>query len=453
MHGPLKDDRHIYTVSELNSETRNVLENSIGSVWVDAEVSGMARPASGHWYFTLKDDRSQIRCACFRNANRSLGFIPQDGQQLLVRGKISIYEARGDYQLIVEHMEPAGEGELRRAYEALRRKLEEQGLFDPEHKREIPWLPDRIGVITSPSGAAVHDILNIHARRFPGIEIIIYPASVQGKDAATQIIRMIETAVRRRECSVLILARGGGSLEDLWSFNDERLAHAIYQCPIPVVCGVGHETDFTIADFVADLRAPTPSAAIELVTPDREELLANLQYLLGGLREQAARTQRNLTQQLDWQERRLMQLHPEKQITRWRERASIASTRLVHGLMGRIKQNIAVHSQLHRRLQVRSPMPDIAANHRLLADKSTRMVTATRQQMNNITGNLQQLAHRLDVASPLATLSRGYSITTQADDDKVVTVAARLKPADRIRTRLKSGQVVSTVESVHEEDS
>src|SRR5579859_8203563 len=260
--------RNVFSVSRLNREVRLLLEKGLGVVWVEGELSNFSAPSSGHWYFSLKDRDAQLRCAMFRMKNASLGFTPKAGQQVLARGRISLYEPRGDYQLIVEHLEEAGIGALRREFERLKEKLAAEGLFALERKRSLPRFPRRVGVITSASGAALHDVLRVLARRYPPAAVLIYPTPVQGGAASAGLVAAIELASARAECDVLILARGGGSLEDLWSFNDERVARAIRASAIPVVSGVGHEVDFTIADFAADLRAPTPTGAAELVTPD-----------------------------------------------------------------------------------------------------------------------------------------------------------------------------------------
>ena len=276
---PAGSNEQVYTVSELNRLARQLLEQDLPRMWVSGEISNLARPASGHLYFSLKDERAQIRCALFRGASRGGSFMPANGMQVLARGRVSLYEPRGDYQLIVDHLEPAGEGLLRRRLEELKQKLAAAGLFDAARKRPLPALPGAIGVITSPSGAAVRDILHILKRRFPAIPVIIYPVQVQGEQAKFDIVKAFETAARRAECEVLILARGGGSLEDLWAFNEEIVAQAIADSPIPVISGVGHEIDFTIADLVADVRAPTPSGAAELVVPDSRDWLRHLQAL------------------------------------------------------------------------------------------------------------------------------------------------------------------------------
>lgn len=267
----------IFTVSRLNQTVRLLLEHEMGQVWISGEISNFTQPASGHWYFTLKDDNAQVRCAMFRNSNRRVTFRPQHGQQVLVRANITLYEPRGDYQIIVESMQPAGEGLLQQKYEQLKAKLQAEGLFDQQLKKTLPSPAHCVGVITSKTGAALHDILHVLKRRDPSLPVIIYPTAVQGDDAPGQIVRAIELANLRNECDVLIVGRGGGSLEDLWSFNDERVARGIFASRIPVVSAVGHETDVTIADFVADLRAPTPSAAAEVVSRNQQELLRQVQ--------------------------------------------------------------------------------------------------------------------------------------------------------------------------------
>jgi exodeoxyribonuclease VII large subunit len=272
-------ERDIYSVSRLVRETRAVLEGSFPLLWISGEISNLAQPASGHIYFSLKDEIAQVRCAMFRMRRQQLRFQPANGQQVLVRARVSLYEARGELQLIVEHMEPAGEGALRLAFEQLKQKLGAEGLFDSDKKKPLPELPRQLGIITSPSGAAIRDLLSVLRRRFPALPVVLYPVQVQGTEAPRQIVRMLQLANRREECDVLILSRGGGSLEDLQPFNEEAVARAIHASRIPVVSGVGHEIDFTIADFVADHRAPTPSAAAELVAPDRLAWRRQLQQL------------------------------------------------------------------------------------------------------------------------------------------------------------------------------
>jgi len=272
-------NRDIYSVSRLNREVRVLLERGFGSVWLEAEISNFAKPSSGHWYFSLKDAAAQVRCCMFRQRNMLCAFAARDGQKVLVRARIGLYEPRGEYQLVIDHMEDSGLGALKRQFEELSAKLAAEGLFAAERKRPLPMIPKRIGVITSPTGAAIRDILHVLARRFAAVPVLIYPVAVQGATAAAEIAAAVRLAGRRAECDVLILARGGGSLEDLWAFNDEALARAIVASPIPVVSGIGHEIDFTIADFAADVRAPTPSAAAEIAVPDGEEWLISLSRL------------------------------------------------------------------------------------------------------------------------------------------------------------------------------
>ena len=271
--------RDIYSVSRLNREVRVLLERGFASLWLEAEISNLAKPSSGHWYFSLKDAAAQVRCCMFRQRNMLCVFAPRAGQKVLVRARIGLYEPRGEYQLVIDHMEDSGQGALKRQFEELSAKLAAEGLFAPERKRALPSVPRRIGVITSPTGAAIRDILHVLARRFAAIPVLIYPVAVQGAAAAAEITAAVRLAGRRAECDVLILARGGGSLEDLWAFNDEALARAIVASPIPIVSGIGHEIDFTIADFAADVRAPTPSAAAEIAVPDGEEWLASFSRL------------------------------------------------------------------------------------------------------------------------------------------------------------------------------
>ena len=268
----------VYTVSEINQQIRHFLEDNIAPLWLSGEISNFVRPSSGHWYFTLKDDGAYLRCAFFKPFSRGIKFLPQNGMQALIHGSVSLYEARGEYQFIADYIEPAGDGLLQQAFNRLKEKLSQEGLFDEQHKKTMPLYPDSIGIITSPAGAVLHDIIHVLKKRFPLINIILYPASVQGVQAPAEIISAIETANNRRECEVIILGRGGGSLEDLLAFNDENVARAIFNSHLPIVSAVGHEVDFTIADFVADQRAPTPSAAAALISPDQEVLIQQLEY-------------------------------------------------------------------------------------------------------------------------------------------------------------------------------
>lgn len=269
----------IYTVSQFNQTIRSFLEENIAPLWINGEISNFATPSSGHWYFTLKDATASVRCAFFKPRSRGIKFTPENGMHVLLHARASLYEARGEYQLIVDDMEPVGDGLLQKQFEQLKEKLYREGLFDEAHKKPLPIFPKTLGVITSPTGAAIHDILHVLKNRFPILSIILYPTSVQGIQAAGEIVEMIQIANHRKECDVLIVGRGGGSLEDLWSFNEEKVAHAIYDSEIPIISAVGHEVDFTISDFVADVRAPTPSAAAAIASPDQLQLSQTLKHL------------------------------------------------------------------------------------------------------------------------------------------------------------------------------
>ena len=388
------------TVSQLNRQAKTLLEQGLGRLWVEGELSDIARPASGHVYFTLKDKNAQVRAAFFRQRQRGPTINFKDGDQVLAYGRVSLYEARGDYQLIVEQIEPAGEGALKRQFEVLKKKLSAEGLFDEDRKRPLPELPQRIGVITSPSGAAIRDIISILGRRFPSIPVVIYPAAVQGDAAPAELIAALASATSRDECDVLIIGRGGGSLEDLWAFNDEQLARAIADSPIPIVSAVGHEIDFTIADFVADLRAPTPSGAAEIIVPDQEDWLRTLNSLATRIARIGRRTVEDLGQTLDWLGRRLVQTSPSATL----QRSGTRLTSLIQRLSGAARSSVA------------------GVSHRL------------------------DLAMRgLHSVSPLATLERGYAIVEDAKTGKVLLDAADIPPGDDVRARLAHGNLIATV--------
>jgi len=440
--------RDIYTVSRLNREVRTVLEGSFPLIWLEGEISNLARPGSGHWYFTLKDEAAQVRCAMFRNRNMLVKGIPENGMQVLVRARIGLYEARGEYQLVIEHLEEAGDGALRRAFEALKAKLDAAGLFDMAHKQAIPALPRCIGVITSPTGAAIHDILTTLKRRFPGIPVIVYPVPVQGAEAGAEIARMISLAGERAECDVLLLARGGGSLEDLWAFNEEVVARAIYACPIPIVAGIGHEVDITIADFVADQRAPTPTAAAELVSPDQQEWRQRVLQLQTRLQRTAVRGLEARQQQLRYVSSRLP--HPARRLEERLQRLDELALRRNHAMQHLLRHRTAAIRMMQERLQQFSPRQRLAQyrlqNHNL----AQRLQTGLRHRLQRQQQQLQHLAHALDTVSPLATLSRGYAIVTTAGNDKIVRRASEVNPGDAIHTRLAHGRLVSTVTKIDE---
>jgi exodeoxyribonuclease VII large subunit len=444
----LDTTRDIYTVSRLNREVRTVLEGSFPLIWLEGELSNLARPGSGHWYFSLKDEAAQVRCAMFRNRNMLVKGKPENGMQVLVRARIGLYEARGEYQLIIEHLEEAGDGALRRAFEQLKAKLDAAGLFDTAHKQPIPALPRQIGVITSPTGAAIRDILTTLQRRFPGIPVIVYPVPVQGAEAGGEIAHMITLAGERAECDVLLLARGGGSLEDLWAFNEEVVARAMFDCPIPIVSGIGHEVDVTIADFVADQRAPTPTAAAELVSPDQQEWRLRLQQLQNRLQRTVMRSIEARQQQLRYLTTRLP--HPGRQVEERLQRLDELELRRNHAMQHDLRHRHAEVNMLQQRLQKFSPLQRLAQYRLQNQNLGQRLLTALRHQLGQQQQQLQNLAHALETVSPLATLSRGYAIVTTATGDKILRNAADAKIGEAIHTRLAKGRLVSTVTDIDE---
>jgi exodeoxyribonuclease VII large subunit len=433
-------ERPVLRPAQLNALARDLLEGSFASVWVQGEISNFSRPASGHIYFTLKDDRAQVRCALFRQKAAWLRFAPRDGALVLVRGRLTLYEARGDYQLVLEHMEEAGEGALRAAFEALKSRLAAEGLFDAERKRALPRLPRRLGVLTSPSGAAVRDILHVLGRRFPMLEVEVLPVPVQGASAAAEIRAMLERAGASGRYDVLLLARGGGSLEDLWSFNDEALARAVAASPVPVVSAVGHEIDFSLTDFAADLRAPTPSAAAEMLVPDAAELAAGLAHARRRLATAMDRLSADLAQRTDRAFLRLRALSPGARLERGGHRLGALRARFdaAHGA--------ALERRLRRLREARLVL-DAADPRRRLAERSRRAEAALRQQhacgargLQGRQDRLQALARAMHSLSPLGTLARGYAILRDEARGGLVRSVHDAMPGRRLLARVADGE-------------
>ncbi|HTY50820.1 MAG TPA: exodeoxyribonuclease VII large subunit [Steroidobacteraceae bacterium] len=437
-------ERNVYTVSRLNREVRLLLERGLAVLWVEGELSNLSQPASGHWYFTLKDRDAQIRAAMFRQRNAGVGFTPKAGQLVLVRGRVSLYEPRGDYQLIVEHMEEAGVGALKREFERLKAKLAAEGLFAQEQKRPLPPFPRRIGVITSPTGAAVRDVLQILCRRYPPADVIIYPTPVQGAAAVPGLIEAIAIAGARAECDVLILTRGGGSIEDLWAFNDEGVARAIRACPIPLVSAVGHEIDFTIADFAADVRAPTPSAAAELVTPDRMMLLEGLRRLAARLAAGVQRELRTAALRFENLQRRLALTHPGVRLQQQAQRLDELELRLLKSAQRELRDAAVRLANLRRRLALASPVRRIGEAQVRRQALELRLQHALAARLTRVEHRLGLAQGRLHAVSPLATLARGFAVVTQADGT-VVTDAAQVADGEDIRARLGRGTLRARV--------
>ena len=441
----LATQRHIFSVSELNNSVKGLLEGQFPSIWLEAEISNLVQPRSGHLYLTLKDDQAQLRAAMFRGNNIRLKFRPKDGMQVLVRGRLSLFAPRGDYQLIIDHMEEAGLGALQRAFEQLKAKLGAEGLFDENRKQAVPTRPGRIGVVTSATGAAIHDILSVLKRRFPLTEVVLYPTLVQGKEASQAICEAIKTANRRNECDVLIVGRGGGSLEDLWCFNDEQVARSIVASHLPVVSAVGHEVDFTIVDFVADVRAPTPSAAAELLSADGRELLENLSSYQAWLTDRIRRAMLERQQKLVWLSRQLK--HPGKRLQEHAQRLDELELRLQQSIQRVLQQQSNQLRTTHIRLHNQSPATQIKNLRKDVSQLDSRLARSFRQSMEQSSTQLQHLAQRLNTVSPLATLSRGYSIT-KSRDNTILRDVTQVQNGDQIRTQLHQGSLVCTVEQI-----
>ncbi len=443
--------RDIYSISRLVRETRAILEGSFPLLWVEGEISNLARPASGHIYFSLKDEAAQVRCAMFRIKLQHLRFQPANGQQVLIRARVSLYEARGEFQLIAEHMEPAGEGALRLAFERLKEKLANEGLFDTGGKQPLPLLPRQIGLITSPSGAAVRDLLTVLRRRFPAIPVVIYPAPVQGAEAPAKIIRMLQLANLRQECDLLILSRGGGSLEDLQAFNDEAVARAIHASKIPLISGIGHEIDFTIADFVADLRAPTPSAAAEHATPDQHEWRKRLDKQLAQLTGRSKQRIQAGQLQLEKLQRRLDRQQPQQRLTQRTLRLDEVSQRL---FQTQSHQLLSLRSQLNTfqsRLNQQSPVLRLE-RLRSKADKlHERLHRSLSDQLLQHHNRLGQLARDLHNLSPLNTLKRGYAIAVHPADGQILRSAAEISVGELAEVRLAEGQLLCEVKEIQQD--
>ncbi|HDL6961022.1 TPA: exodeoxyribonuclease VII large subunit [Yersinia enterocolitica] len=437
----------IFTVSRLNQTVRQLLEMEMGQIWLTAEISNFSQPSSGHWYFTLKDDRAQVRCAMFRNTNRRTTFRPQNGQQVLVRASITLYEPRGDYQLIAESMQPAGDGLLQQQFEQLKQQLAAEGLFDQSHKQPLPSPAKQVGVITSSSGAALHDVVQVLQRRDPSLPVIIYPTAVQGADAPLQIVRAIQLANLRGECDVLIVGRGGGSLEDLWSFNDERVARAIFNSRIPIVSAVGHETDVTIADFVADLRAPTPSAAAELVSRNQIELVRQIQGQQQRMEMAMDYYLAQRNQQFTRLEHRLQQQHPHLRLARQQTLLLKLQRRLEDSAQNQIRLLGRRTERLQQRLVQAQPQGQIHRYNQRVQQQEYRLRQALERQLNGYRQRFGIACSQLETVSPLATLARGYSVT-QTPEGRLLKTTKQVHTGDKLTTRLQDGWVESEITQI-----
>ena len=447
--GDSRPAREVLTPSQLNTLARDLLEGSFPLIWVEGELSGVSRPGSGHLYFCLKDARAQVRCAMFKPKSTWLKFIPREGLRVLARGRLTLYEARGEYQLVLDHMEEAGEGALRRAFEELRAKLTAEGLFDSARKRPLPLHPRRLGVLTSPSGAAVRDVLSVLARRYPLLHVEILPVLVQGASAAAQITSMLRRASASGRYDLLLLTRGGGSLEDLWPFNDEQLTRAIVASAVPVISAVGHETDFSLADFAADLRAPTPSAAAELLAPSQDDLLRRLRALDARMRNLQRQQLRAAMQRADRAALRLQALRPQARLQLLQRRQEDGLRRLAAAWQRRIAADRARLRHADAVLRAAHPQRRLSRLRERLAAVASRPQSAIGRRLANDAMRLRGLARSLQAVSPLATVARGYAILQQPDG-RVVRSVLDAAAGDLLDARLSDGSLRVRVEPTRE---
>ena len=430
----------IFTVSRLNSRVRILLEQEMGVVWLTGEISNLVMHSSGHWYFSLKDPGAQVRCAMFKGNNRRVIFRPQNGQQVLVQARLSLYEPRGEYQLVIESMQPGGDGLMQLQLEQLRQQLQAEGLFAMERKRPLPGSPQTIGLITSPTGAAIHDLLTVLGRRAPGLKVILYPAQVQGAQATEQLCQAIACANRRSECDLLIIGRGGGAKEDLWCFNDEKLVRAIAGSRLPVVSAVGHESDVTLSDLVADLRAATPSAAAELVSPDQAEQQQQLHLLAKTLRRAGSRLILAHRHRLTLLLQRLQHQHPERRLQQQQQRLDELQARLWQNLQQQLLHRERKLERLSYRLGQHSPRSRLRQAEHQLHLLQQRLLRQAENQLERQQRRHSLLLTRLEAVSPLATLARGYSITTN-QEALVIRSASAVTHGERLHVQLAAGKL------------
>jgi exodeoxyribonuclease VII large subunit len=438
--------REIYTVSRLNREVAELLAGTFPLIWLEAEISNFSQPRSGHLYFSLKDSEAQVRAAMFRNRNLYITFRPKDGMLVRVRARIALYEPRGDYQLIIEHMEEAGDGALRRAFDILKQKLLTEGLFEADRKKPLPAFPKRIGIITSATGAALRDVLNVLKRRYPLAPVLIYPVQVQGTAAPDDIAATLTLATKRNDCDVLLLVRGGGSLEDLQAFNDERVARVIATCTIPVVSGIGHETDFTIADFVADLRAPTPSVAAELATPDIAALRCQNTQLASQLIRSIEIRLHKIRQSFDSLLQRLQHRHPQQRLNQQSQRLDELELRLRYAINRKLQNTASPLNRLEARLLAIHPQIRIGQLITLNRQLSQRLGHSIKNILLGKRATLNGVLRNLETVSPLATLARGYAIVTPENSRTPVRSSGEVTKGEKLDLRLNKGQLKVTVE-------
>jgi len=440
------DNSYIYTVSQLNSDIKLLLEDKFPFIWIAGEISNCKMPGSGHLYFTLKDENSQISCVMFKGQNQNLKFDLDDGLSITGLGRISVYEPRGTYQLIFEYLEPKGIGALQIAFEQLKDRLTSEGLFDDKYKKPLPFLPKTISLITSPTGAVVHDIIKIISRRFPNLCIEIFPVKVQGENAEKEIVKALELLNTRNDTDVIILARGGGSLEDLNAFNSENVARAIFAAKIPIVSAIGHETDFTISDFIADLRAPTPSAAAELVVPSKDELQRRHEDIISKFKSSIWKHIEKQRYILEHVSKRLVD--PKRKVQDLRLKTDDFTTRLTKILLNRIKQKHKQFKLWNDLLYINNPLAYIANLNEKLTNISDKLSTLNTIYLNNKRSLLRENTGRLYTLNPAAILKRGYSITRTIPDAGVIKTAHSVSIGQNLEVMLAKGTLVVNVHKI-----
>ena len=445
-------DRHIYTPSELNREAKLHLEAGFSRIWMEAEISNLSRPASGHLYFSLKDDRAQISCALFRSAAMKLQVQPENGMKVLVSGRVSLYEQNGRYQLIIDGMQHAGEGLLQQKFEALKKKLEGEGLFSQERKQALPGYPGKIALVTSPSGAVIRDMLHVLKRRWPLAKIRLYPVPVQGEEAPPAIIKALRAADEHQWADVILLGRGGGSLEDLWAFNDEGVARAISDCSLPLISAVGHETDFSISDFVADLRAPTPSAAAELATPDARSLAGHFKRLERQITVRMVDHRNTVTQRLDHAWHRLQQVHPSRRLEEQRKRLGQAEAGILREIRRRIEENRRSVAHLEKQLSVQHPGTTIRLRRERLEAASTQLTREIQGLVRQKKDRAAQIARTLNAVSPLNTVGRGYALITATESGEVISSTTSVEQDHQVIAQVADGRLFCTVNGTDDRD-
>ena len=444
---PFENQEHIYSISELNDEVASTLTEAFGVIWVEGEISNLMRSAAGHVYFSLKDESASVRCAMFRMQNQSLDFELRDGMQILARAKVGLYKQRGEFQLILEHAEESGEGLLRQRFELLKQTLQKEGLFDELHKKPLPKMPKTIGLVTSPKGAAVQDIIKTIKRRYPIVRVIVYPTLVQGNEATKKIASAIDIANQRDECDVIIIARGGGSLEDLWCFNEELVARSIFHSKIPIISGIGHETDFTIADLVADLRAATPTAAAEIALPTTSEIVDRLNRYIFDITQLIDYKVNHFRHQLKSASLRMQASHPQSKLQFNMQKLDLINEKMQKLPMMQVSDLKNIFKISFSKLLASNPKINIEAERQNLEMKNMALSNAMIGLIESKRNHFSVMTAQLEGASPLQSLSRGYALVTNEDGRNIKSVK-KIKTGASVKTKLSDGSFISRVEKI-----